>query len=609
MRPAILLLAVFVAGSASADEVFLKGGGQLSGRIVSRTATTVEVDVGAGRIAVPASSVVRIEEGRSALQEYEERAGKLAAGRRGRLAGPGGLGRGARPRYAGARGLPPGPGGLAGRPARERGARQRAGGRPVGERGRELPGEGLRAVRGGVDHPGRARGDPAREGRRGRPGAASSERREANAREAEARAQEAEARAREAEAEQASEGIPLWYGWGAGPAYWPTRTGRHGRRSPPPAGRTAEAGAEVSAAGAWLSSPRGPRSAAAAAPAQTVDEIVARHVAARGGGRRSAARAHAAHDGPGQRRPRPGGDRAARDRAARPHPHRVRVPGDDGRLRLGRLGRAGASRPSTAASRPSRCRPRTPPLSAEQADIEGPLVDWKAKGHVVELVGSEALPGGPAHQLKVTLKSGAVRRVWVDAATGLVVRRSRRAAWRGREVDVEIVFGDYRADRRRHLRPLDRDRRARAGPRRLRIVVETWRRTPPSTTPASGCRAETGARLRRPGCAGLDRNSPGSTSPGPRRGIAEEACPDMPTPWSSSASSSRSCASGSRGLFERDPIFRELCEDYEVCVEALAGRPPTDDLSAASTRPSSCGSRPSCFGSLHEDAEPPLHRK
>jgi hypothetical protein len=51
------------------------------------------------------------------------------------------------------------------------------------------------------------------------------ERREAETRvrEAEARADEAEARAREAEAktETAIEGIPLWYGWGAGPVDWP----------------------------------------------------------------------------------------------------------------------------------------------------------------------------------------------------------------------------------------------------------------------------------------------------------------------------------------------------------------------------------------------------
>ena len=104
--PILLLVAGCLPAVAAADEVFLKGGGQLSGRIVSRTATTVEVDVGAGRIGVPASSVVRIEEGRSPLQEYEERAGRLAAGDVGRLGRPGAVGRGPRPRDAGARGLP-----------------------------------------------------------------------------------------------------------------------------------------------------------------------------------------------------------------------------------------------------------------------------------------------------------------------------------------------------------------------------------------------------------------------------------------------------------------------------------------------------------------------
>jgi len=80
MRTAALFLAMLLPAAASADEVYLKSGGQLSGRVVSRTDTKVEVDVGAGRISVPASSVLRIEEGRSPLQEYEERAGRTAAG-------------------------------------------------------------------------------------------------------------------------------------------------------------------------------------------------------------------------------------------------------------------------------------------------------------------------------------------------------------------------------------------------------------------------------------------------------------------------------------------------------------------------------------------------
>ena len=110
-------------------------------------------------------------------------------------------------------------------------------------------------------------------------------------------------------------------------------------------------------------------------------------------------------------------------------------------------------------------------LSAEQADFEGPLVDWKAKGHPVERVGSAALPGGAAHELKVTLKSGVVRRVWVDAQTGLIVKTGSTRKVRGHEVLFEVVYGDYReTGGLRFARSIDigvKDR-----PQRLRIVVE-----------------------------------------------------------------------------------------------------------------------------------------
>jgi hypothetical protein len=221
MRSSILLFAaVSVAGSAGADEVFLKGGGQLSGRIVSRTATTVEVDVGAGRIAVPASSVVRIEEGRSALQEYEERAGRLARGdvdgwlALGDWAEARGLGTQAREAYHRALAVSPDD-----PRANEALGNVRVDGRWVSEdesyRARgyvQYEGEWITPA----EHEAILRERAAEDARDREQRAA-----EVNAREAEARAQEAEARAREAEAEQASEGIPLWYGWGAGPAYWP----------------------------------------------------------------------------------------------------------------------------------------------------------------------------------------------------------------------------------------------------------------------------------------------------------------------------------------------------------------------------------------------------
>ena len=69
---------------------------------------------------------------------------------------------------------------------------------------------------------------------------------EARVREAEARAEEAEARARRPRTSgrgpAGSEGLPLWYGWGAGPVVWPT-----GPIVTRPITPTAGRGAEVSA--------------------------------------------------------------------------------------------------------------------------------------------------------------------------------------------------------------------------------------------------------------------------------------------------------------------------------------------------------------------------
>jgi len=76
MKRALVFFALFPS-MLLADEVFLKSGGRLSGRILSRTDKAVEIDVGAGTIAVPLTSVDRIEEGRSALDDYYDRAGRL----------------------------------------------------------------------------------------------------------------------------------------------------------------------------------------------------------------------------------------------------------------------------------------------------------------------------------------------------------------------------------------------------------------------------------------------------------------------------------------------------------------------------------------------------
>jgi hypothetical protein len=72
------LLLFLVPAALFADEVFLKGAGTITGRIVEQTAEVVKVDVGGGVMGVPMSSVDHIVKGACALDEYDTRARKLA---------------------------------------------------------------------------------------------------------------------------------------------------------------------------------------------------------------------------------------------------------------------------------------------------------------------------------------------------------------------------------------------------------------------------------------------------------------------------------------------------------------------------------------------------
>lgn len=80
----------------------------------------------------------------------------------------------------------------------------------------------------------------------------------------------------------------------------------------------------------------------------------------------------------------------------------------------------------------------------EQADMDGPLVDYKEKGNKVELAGKEQVEGADAYKLKVTLKNGQTRTYYLDAETGLEVKTEAKRTMRGSEVDGETFLSDYK---------------------------------------------------------------------------------------------------------------------------------------------------------------------
>ena len=76
----LFVIIVIAAGPVLADDIYLRGGGQVTGQIVGQTEDSITVDIGGGTITVKQSSVVRIEENMSPLQEYRQRAAEIPPG-------------------------------------------------------------------------------------------------------------------------------------------------------------------------------------------------------------------------------------------------------------------------------------------------------------------------------------------------------------------------------------------------------------------------------------------------------------------------------------------------------------------------------------------------
>ncbi|MGC2247627.1 MAG: hypothetical protein WA609_13575 [Terriglobales bacterium] len=80
----------------------------------------------------------------------------------------------------------------------------------------------------------------------------------------------------------------------------------------------------------------------------------------------------------------------------------------------------------------------------ETADLDGPLVDYKAKGNTVELLGKEKIEGTDAYKLKVTLKNGDVQTMYIDTDSFLEIKEDTKRMVRGTEHDFESSIGDYK---------------------------------------------------------------------------------------------------------------------------------------------------------------------
>jgi hypothetical protein len=79
-----------------------------------------------------------------------------------------------------------------------------------------------------------------------------------------------------------------------------------------------------------------------------------------------------------------------------------------------------------------------------QLDLQSALVNYKEKGHQVELLGKETAEGTECYKLKLTNKNGKVSTVFIDAKTYYRIKSITTANVNGEDMEVETVYSDFK---------------------------------------------------------------------------------------------------------------------------------------------------------------------
>jgi Outer membrane lipoprotein-sorting protein len=77
------------------------------------------------------------------------------------------------------------------------------------------------------------------------------------------------------------------------------------------------------------------------------------------------------------------------------------------------------------------------------ADLEGPLVNYKQKGHAAELIGHDSFEGTDCYKIKLTYKNGDVRYYYLDADSYLEIKFETQSKVRGAIQFNDTLLGDY----------------------------------------------------------------------------------------------------------------------------------------------------------------------
>ena len=81
--------------------------------------------------------------------------------------------------------------------------------------------------------------------------------------------------------------------------------------------------------------------------------------------------------------------------------------------------------------------------SQDELDVQGPLVDYKAKGNKVTYLGKDDVEGTECFKLKVTYPNGKEETMYIDASNYYHIRTVSKVKANGKEEEVVSNFSNY----------------------------------------------------------------------------------------------------------------------------------------------------------------------
>ena len=99
--------------------------------------------------------------------------------------------------------------------------------------------------------------------------------------------------------------------------------------------------------------------------------------------------------------------------------------------------------PMTGSTAPQEVTGPQADLTRDEATFDPLFLTYKDQGHTIELVGTEAVDGTDAYHLKVTKKNGSIEHYDLNAATALEMRTVTTLERNGMTAEVTTDLGDY----------------------------------------------------------------------------------------------------------------------------------------------------------------------